>query len=736
MELLIGRIKNWFGSSYLENIDDFYEKAKIRLLFRVAFMAFFTLLFSLPATYLINPLAALISGFALILIVMVPYLLQRTDSVSLTGKFTLIISFLIVLNVHLVYNQPDALGVGAWYVVIILCSSFILGRDWGLGFTMATGAAICLLVGLRYFDIKLYDSEFEFRIDQSPAILLSTPFHTILPIFLIYLVVLEFLKSKSSSDDYMTAMVSKQKLLNQQLEQSELKYRKFIEEADDLIYVIDENGKFSYINPTFERVSGYSLKDLKKMDFNFLIHEDHRKAHFKFYANQIEKQGPVTYYEFPIYTNKMELVWIGQKVQMNYKKGKMFNAICIARDITQRKATEQELIQAKEEAIKASRTKAQFLSSMSHEIRTPMNAVIGMTHLLLEDKPRPDQLENLNTLRFSSENLVTIINDILDFSKIDSGKIDFEEVDFNLKYIISSIHHALSGFAMDKGIKFQMKYDSDLPDFVKGDPVRLSQVLNNLIGNAMKFTNKGHVIIQVSHKRSDKKEIEIEFSVLDTGIGIPGNKLRAIFDNFTQASSDTTRNYGGTGLGLAISKQLVELQGGKINVESIEGKGSQFYFNLTFKRSDQESNHSGLGQTENNNIVVHSLKGVKVLLAEDNKINQVVAGKFLSKWEVEVDIAENGAEALEMVQNKDYNLILMDLQMPVLDGFEATKKIRKLGGKYSKLPIIALTASAVLEIHEEAIGAGMDDFVTKPFDPKLLNSKLHTYSQVNATNLV
>jgi PAS domain S-box-containing protein len=731
MELLFGRIKNWFGSNYLENIDDFYEKAKIRLLFRVAFMAFFTLLFSLPATYLINPLAALISGFALILIALIPYLLQRTDSVSLTGKFTLIISFLIVLNVHLVYNQPAALGVGAWYIVIILCSSFILGRDWGFGFTVATAVAICLLVGLRYFDITLYDSEFEFRIDQSPAVLLSTPFHTILPIFLIYLVVLEFLKSKSSSDNYMTAMVTKEKLLNQKLEQSELKYRKFIEEADDLIYVIEKSGKFSYINPTFERVTGYSLKELKKMDFNFLIHEDYRTAHLKFYSDQIEKQAPVTYYEFPIYTNKMELVWIGQKVQMNYKKGKMFNAICIARDVTQRKATEKELIAAKEEAIKASRTKAQFLSSMSHEIRTPMNAVIGMTHLLLDDNPRPDQLENLNTLRFSSENLVTIINDILDFSKIESGKMDFEEVDFNLKYIISSIHHALSGSAIDKGLKFQMKYESDLPDFVKGDPVRLSQVLNNLIGNAIKFTNKGHVVIQVGYKSSNEKEIEIEFSVLDTGIGIPESKLTAIFDNFTQASSDTTRNYGGTGLGLAISKQLVELQGGKIKVESIEGKGSQFYFSLTFKKSNQSNWHSVTGRSENNNIVVHSLKGLKVLLAEDNKINQVVAGKFLSKWEVEMDIAENGAEALEMVQNKNYNLVLMDLQMPVLDGFEATKKIRKLGGKYSKIPIIALTASAVLEIHEEAISAGMDDFVTKPFDPKLLNSKLHTYAQVN-----
>jgi PAS domain S-box-containing protein len=736
MMLLVNRVKGWFGKNYLEGIDDIYEKAKVRLLFRVAFLAFFTLLFSLPATYLIHPLASLISGFALILMAAIPYLLKRTGSVSFTGKFTLIISFLIVLNVHLVFNKPDALGIGAWYIVIILVASFILGRSWGLRFTVASAAAILLLVGFKYYDIKLYDANFEFQIDQSPAVLLSTPFHTILPIFLIYLVVLEFLKSKSSIDNHMKNIVEKQKSLNKKLEQSELKYRKFIEEADDLIYVINEKGKFSYVNPTFERVSGYSLKELKKMNFNFLIHEDYRAVHNQFYFEQIKKKAPVTYFEFPIYTKNMKLVWIGQKVQMNFENGKMISAICIARDITQRKATEQELIKTKEEAIKASRTKAQFLSSMSHEIRTPMNAVIGMTHLLLENNPRPDQLEDLNTLKFSSENLVTIINDILDFSKIDSGKIEFEAIDFDLKYIASSIHHALSGAALDKEIKLQIKYDSALPDFVKGDPVRLSQVLNNLIGNAIKFTNKGHVMIQIGLKSLCEKEIEIDFSILDTGIGIPENKLSSIFDNFTQASSDTTRNYGGTGLGLAISKQLVELQGSKIYVESIEGKGSRFYFSLTFKRSDQKNKKPGINKLENNNLVVQSLKGVKVLLAEDNKINQVVAGKFLSKWGVEMDIAENGEEAFKMVQNKDYNLVLMDLQMPVLDGLQATKKIRKLGGKYLKIPIIALTASAVLEIHEEAISAGMDDFVTKPFDPKLLNSKIHAYAQLNVSTAI
>ncbi len=733
--LLIDRIKDWFDINYLQEASDFYEKAKIRLLFRVVIVVFFVLLFSFPATYVVHPLAFWVSLLGLIAMSTVPALLKYTKSVLTTSKFTLIISFIIVFNIHLIFKKPDMFGVGAWYIVIILSASFLLDRGWGKVFTIASAFAFITMILFGYFEINVYNTNF--KISEGPSFIesLTTFFHVILPVILIYQVVLEFLKTKSSTEDYMKTMVTKLKSLNKKLEQSELKYRKFIEEADDLIYVIDEKGKFSYINPAFERVCGYSLKELKKMDFHFLIHEDYKIVHNQFYIEQVKNQTPGTYYEFPIYTKSMKLIWIGQKVQMDYKNDRMLSAICIARDVTQRKATEKELIEAKEEAIKASRTKAQFLSSMSHEIRTPMNAVVGMTHLLLDDNPRPDQVDNLKTLRFSSENLVTIINDILDFSKIESGKMEFEEVDFNLKYIISSIHHALSGLALDKGLKLQMKYNPALPDFVKGDPVRLSQVLNNLVGNAIKFTDKGHVVIQVGPKSLDEKEIEIDFSVIDTGIGIPENKLAAIFNNFTQASSDTTRNYGGTGLGLAISKQLVELQGGKIKVESIEGKGSRFYFSLSFKKSKQSSIQEGIDQFLNNNIVVQSLKGVKVLLAEDNKINQVVAGKFLSKWGIEMDIAENGEEAFQMVQNKSYNLVLMDLQMPVLDGFEATKKIRNLGGKYSNIPIIALTASAVLEIHEEAIGAGMDDFITKPFDPKLLNSKIHAYAQMNVSTI-
>ena len=335
----------------------------------------------------------------------------------------------------------------------------------GIWFYGSINSCNILLTGFKYYDINLYNPAFGSQIEQRPAVLFATLFYTILPIFLIYLVVLEFLKSNASIDDHMKSMVKSQKLLNKKLEQSELKYRRFIEEADDLIYIMDKSGNFSYINSTFKKRIGYKLKELQKKEFGFLIHEDYRKAHNQFYEEQIKNQDAVTYYEFPIHTKKMKVVWIGQKVQMTFQNGKMTRALCIARDMTEHKATELELIKAKEKAIEASRAKAQFLSSMSHEIRTPMNAVVGMTHLLLDDDPRPDQVENLNTLKFSSENLVTIINDILDFSKIESGKLEFEEVDFNLEYIIKSIHHALSGSAIDKGVLLQMKYDSSLPKF-------------------------------------------------------------------------------------------------------------------------------------------------------------------------------------------------------------------------------------------------------------------------------
>ncbi|KAI9453494.1 PAS/PAC sensor hybrid histidine kinase [Russula earlei] len=403
---------------------------------------------------------------------------------------------------------------------------------------------------------------------------------------------------------------------------------------------------------------------------------------------------------------------------------KLYGAIL---DITAHKVAEEELIKAKEQAEQAAVAKTQFLSTMSHEIRTPMNAVIGFTHLLIQQSPTAQQLKYLDILKFSAENLLVLINDILDFNKIEAGKVEFENVDFNLHGLIDNIRFALLQKAEEKGIQLKLMIDQDLPDAVIGDPVRLGQILTNLISNAVKFTEKGKVSIAASVACQDSDIITIDFEVADTGIGIPADKLEYIFESFTQAASDTTRKFGGTGLGLAISKRLVELMGGSISVRSEFGKGSVFMFSLAFKRGLKSiTRHPEREQ----NPAQKSLRGTRLLIAEDNQINVLLARHFFSMWDVESDVAENGISALQLVQTNEYDMVLMDLQMPEMDGYQTTKAIRSLPEeKYKTLPIIALTASANIDIKDRVYVVGMNDYISKPFNPNDLYRKIATYSK-------
>ncbi len=389
------------------------------------------------------------------------------------------------------------------------------------------------------------------------------------------------------------------------------------------------------------------------------------------------------------------------------------------RDISSRKQREEELVQMKEKAEQAAKAKSQFLSVMSHELRTPLNAVIGITHLLLQNQPRDDQQEDLRTLQFSGESLLHIINDILDFTKLDSGKIELSSIDFNLRDLIQSLYQSFSYKAREKNIVFDVEYDEKMPFYVKGDSFRLAQVLNNLISNAIKFTQQGFVKLKIELIEGSEGKFISRFSVIDTGIGIPVEKQDKIFEQFTQADSDTTRLYGGTGLGLSISMRLVELMGSNIQVESSLGRGSVFHFTIPLHAGNVSES-----MTQSPKVVTKSndqFKNKVILLAEDNVFNANIARRFITGWGAQMELVTDGRQALEFVSRKRYDLILMDVQMPVLDGFSCTRKIRK---HYKDIPIIAITASPKNEIINEIMACGMNDFVSKPFKPNELRAKL------------
>ncbi|MTI87667.1 MAG: response regulator [Balneolaceae bacterium] len=380
---------------------------------------------------------------------------------------------------------------------------------------------------------------------------------------------------------------------------------------------------------------------------------------------------------------------------------------------------------ASRELEKSTRAKSDFLATMSHEIRTPMNAILGMTHLLKEDEPRKDQIEPINILDFSGKTLLSLIDDILDFSKIEAGKIEFEHIDFELDKLINVILESFRVTAENKGINLKVTVDEGVPNALVGDPARLTQILNNLLSNALKFTEEGEVELAIKVSDRVDKELHMQFIVSDTGIGIEEERKETIFESFTQASQNTKRLFGGTGLGLTICKQLVELQNGSITLESEEGVGSTFYVDLTFEKgTDTADANINMDSSVNG----RGLKGLRVLLAEDNLVNQKVMNRFLERWDVEMKVVANGQEAVVAAKENVYDVVLMDLQMPTMDGYEATGEIRRLDDPNKrKVPIIALTAAALKEVKERVYASGMNDFVTKPFNPAELESKLLKY---------
>ncbi|PIS10873.1 MAG: hypothetical protein COT73_06885, partial [Bdellovibrio sp. CG10_big_fil_rev_8_21_14_0_10_47_8] len=394
---------------------------------------------------------------------------------------------------------------------------------------------------------------------------------------------------------------------------------------------------------------------------------------------------------------------------------KVHGAITVFRDITEKKEIEQSLQRAEKAALDVSRMKSRFLANMSHEIRTPLNGIIGLTELLANTLLSEEQLQFTQLISASGEQLMTIISDILDFSKIEAGKMSLEKVAFDPVRLAHQTLQLMQPRAKQKGISLELKIDSPLPSSVVGDPVRISQVLNNFTGNAIKFTPAGKVIVELKLIKELPDAFELEFSVHDTGIGISEAEQGRLFEPFTQAHESTSRNFGGTGLGLSICKQLTELMGGQIGVDSSPGKGSRFWFQTSLEKSIstpiQKTNPiSSLTSSPEQN---HTPEKYLVLVAEDNPVNQLITMTYLKDLGYRYDLVENGEQAVDAFKNKKYDLILMDCQMPGVDGYEATARIRKL--QKTKIPIIAVTAHAMKNEEEKCLNIGMDGILRKPF---------------------
>ncbi|GAB3518853.1 PAS domain S-box protein [Emticicia fontis] len=513
--------------------------------------------------------------------------------------------------------------------------------------------------------------------------------------------------------------ITAKKIWERKIMLSEERHRGFFEHSQGLMCTHDLKGRFLTVNPAGAQLLGYSAEEYLQKTLFDLVPAEYASV-VKAYLHQIKEQGSFKGLMKVQHRDGSFKTWMYNNILSELIDGEKY-VIGNAVDMTERILIEKELIKAKVQAEQNAHAKDVFLANMSHEIRTPMNAIVGFANLLKDTPLNEEQSEYLSYITTSTENLLGIINDILDISKIESGHIVIEEVPFSVKEIVRTVKNILKGKANDKGLKIDCHVDDNVPNTLLGDPTRLNQILLNLTNNAVKFTNSGSVNIVVDQVSNTDAESTITFKVVDTGIGIPQEKLDMIFDRFTQANSDTTRKYGGTGLGLSISKSLIELQNGELWVESVPDEGSTFAFKLTYKTVKEEVDKN----KTSNNVLLISDKKVHILLVEDNILNQKLALRVLEKFGFTSDLAVNGRIATEKVRDNQYDIILMDLQMPEMDGYQATTYIRK--ELKDTTPIMAMTAHSLVGEKDKCIEIGMNEYITKPFNQRELFDKIMSF---------
>jgi two-component system sensor histidine kinase/response regulator len=621
------------------------------------------------------------------------------------------------------------------------------------------------------------------------------------------------------------------------------RYRHIIENANEIIYRTDFGGHFTYVNPASMRITGYAEEELIGRHYLELIDADYREAARHFYEHQFRRRERASYFEFPLITKAGDRIWVAQNVLTVMDGDRVAGYEAIARDITQRKGVEEELARTRDAAIQSARAKSEFLANMSHEIRTPLNGVLGTAGLLLGTPLTPEQREYAEMIRKSGETLLSIVNDVLDLSRVEAGKLTIEWVDFHLDDLIDHVTEDYAARAAAKRLKFRTFVVPDVVRSLRGDSHRIRQVLLNLVGNAVKFTDRGEIVVTIMQPERRDTRVTLRFLVTDTGIGIDPDVQKRLFNPFTQADGTTTRKYGGSGLGLAVSKQLVEAMGGEIGVISVPGEGSTFWFELPLQMQPESaaapaqrwnlSGHRALlvdpnevhrfmvarqlasaylevDEAENaaegvaaayqnqydvivfdmqlgdddglgfarriradraldssrllmltsfgrrrHDVVTFESAGINafvikpvrraqlcdtlsrliqedgtqpmipepqesiparahVLLVEDNSVNQLVAIGQLQRLGHSCVVAASGAEALDALTREAFDIVLMDIQMPDMNGYEATRRIRQLSSGVAKIPVVAITAHALVGEREKCIAAGMNDYLAKP----------------------